>query len=316
MTLDPRVRREIEARFDENETVFLSRQLEYIRAQTADRLYAPKKSRMFIPEKTPRAPVGANSITFRSYDKVGKAALIANYARDFPRIDVFGTEYTRTVKGVGASYGWSIQELRSAAFSGVPLDPMKARAAREAIELELDEILAVGVSGLSNFEGFLNHPTVPIVPEPNGDWPNADPLEIIEDITALVQSVVTISSEVHKPDTLLLDTASYSICSQTPVSATNPDKTILRWILDNNPYIKNIDQWGRLDLADDAGTGPRIMAYVRDPMFVYYEMPLDFEQSVPQQVAMDFVTFCHSRVGGTVIPYPLSLAYMDNIGEP
>lgn len=297
-------------RFDANETAFLTRQTLFVRAQTADVLYAPTKSRLFIPTKTPPAPPGVESISYLQYDRVGMAKIIANYAKDFPRVDVLVKEFPRKVHGVGDSYGWSVTDMRRAARAGLPLSEMKARAARDFIERRFDQLAATGIAGNSSWEGFLNNSNIPLVSPTTGTWSGASAAEIAADIQKLVSSIVTTSKEVHTPDTVLVCPAHFALLQQ-PMSVTNPDLTVMKWLLSNDPYIKRIEMWTRLDLANADSDGPRVVAYQLDPMILYQEVPIEFEQFPPQLDHMDYVTDCHGETGGTVVPYPLGCAFMD-----
>ena len=72
------------AHFDSNESMFLQRQLDYIKTQTYDIKYAELKARKLIPVSSEADP-GAEKIFYRSYDQSGIAKIIANYADDLPR---------------------------------------------------------------------------------------------------------------------------------------------------------------------------------------------------------------------------------------
>lgn len=315
--MDPRLQhlqRQIQAalmmRFDANESAFLARETLFVRAQTADVLYAPLKSMQFIPVKTPAAPPGARSISYRQMDRAGMAKIVANYARDFPRVDVIAKEFPRKVHTLGDSYGWSIEDMQAAALAGLPLDGMKAAAARDFILRRHDQLAATGIAGDSSWQGFINNSNIPLVSVVTGSWATASPLEIYGDILALTNAIVETSMEVHTPDTLLLAPELYSLLLQ-PMSATQPGLTILKYILANNPYLKRVEQWTRLTNADAGGTGPRILAYAMNPLWIYQEMVIEFEQFPPQLEALDYTTYCRGRTGGTVIPYPLACAAMD-----
>ena len=66
-------------------------------------------------------------------DGVGVSRVIASYTEDLPRVDVQGREVTTKLFGHGASYGWSIQDMRRSRMSGLPLDNERAMLARETI---------------------------------------------------------------------------------------------------------------------------------------------------------------------------------------
>ena len=299
-----------EIRNDSNATAALTRQLEHIRTKDYDVLYANLKARLFIPVSNEADP-GAESIIARSWNHTGMAEIIANYADDLPLVDAFVSETPVKVQTLGSAFIYTLLDLRRAAKAQSDLDSRRAGAARLAVERKLDRIAAIG-DAPSGLRGFVNHPNVPLVSLPNGSWATATADEIQEDMAFLVQSIVTNSMEVHAPDSLLLDTASFMIINQKPIGVDNK-QTILKSFLENNPYIKNIDQWTRLNLANAAGDGPRIVAYQRDPMMVELDIPMEFEQLPPQARNMAFVVACWLRTAGVTFHYPLSAAYSDDI---
>lgn len=298
-------------RFDAGETAMLARSLEYVKSKTYDVKYSALKARSFIPVNT-STPAGADSITYRQWDQFGMAKIIANYADDLPRVDVLAKEFTTPVKSLGASYGYSIQDLRRSALSGMQLDTARASAARRAIESAMDEILAFGLPE-AGLPGFLTNPNVPVVSLPTGAWAGGvtTHAQVLADLHYLVKTVVTNTKTIYIPDTMLLDVASFQFLAGTTIGA-DLNATLLQAFLRTNPHIKNIDMWEKLDTADAARTGPRIVVYLRDPEVVEGEIPQEFEQFPPQPRMLAFDVPCHGRVGGTVIRHPLSMAYADN----
>jgi hypothetical protein len=300
-------------RLDAGETATLARQLEHIYAQTYDVKYAELKARRFLPLDTSVDP-GAEFFTYRQWDSFGMAQIISNYADDLPRVDTLAKEFSAPIKSLGASYGFSIQDMRRSALSGAELDSRRAMAARRSHEQAFDEVAAIGNSA-AGLTGFLNHPNVPIVAAVTGQWVtnSATPLQMIEDLNTLVNSIVLATLETFVPDTLLLDNTSFQRINSTPMSTTgDADKTVLRFFLDNNPYIRSVDQWHRLNTAGAAGVS-RAVAYARSPEVLEVVEPQPFEQFPPQARNLEFVVPTHSRVGGVRISYPLGLAYMDDL---
>lgn len=296
-------------RADGNESLFFARQLEFVYTTPVYVLYTPRKSRMFIPVDN-SVPNWADTFTYRMYDRAGMAKIISAYgSKDLPDVTLSGKEYTGTVKPIGAKYAYSLQDIRRAVAQRMPLDSDLANAASETIELQLDEIAAIGNANYS-LVGALNHPNIPLVTPTTGNWNAATPAQIVADLNKLVSSIVTTTQEVHLPDTLLLAPDRFALISQTPWSG-NSDTTILAWFLANNPYIKNVDSWQRLALANAAGTGPRIFCYLRRPDILAQVIPQEFERLAPDQDGLRVEVPCHARAGGVKVMRPLACAYMD-----
>lgn len=300
-------------RLDAGETAALARELEHIYAKTYDIKYAELKARKFIPVDTSVDP-GAEFFTYRQWNMFGMAEIIANYADDLPRVDALAKEFPAKIHSLGASYGFSIQDMRRAAMSGSQLDNKRAMAARRAHEQAVDQIGAVGDSD-AGLLGFTNNGNVPLVSPVTGQWVTntATSQQIVEDLNTLVNSIVTATLETFSPDTLILPAPAFQIINTKPMSSTgDSDKTVLRWFLDNNPYISNIDQWNKLN---DAGAGgvSRTIAYKRSEEVLALVIPQEFEQLPPQARNLEFVIPTHSRIGGVRMQYPLAVAYMDDL---
>lgn len=298
-------------RFDAGETVFFARQLEFVYAQPREVLYSPLKFRSFIPIDN-SVPDWAETYTYVVYDKVGLAKILTSYrAKDIPEIGLTGKQVTGNVRAIGDKFSYDMQGIKRAQKTGMPLERTKEIACFQANETLMDQIAATG-DATFGLGGFVNNANVPLVTPTYGTWqtgPNT-PTEIVADLNKLVNSIVTATSEVHTPDTLLLSPALYGYIASTPWSGAS-DTTILQWFLRNNPYIKNVDQWARLSLADAAGTGPRIVCYKRDPSCVAMVVPQESQRSAPQVDGLAIEVFVTGRVGGVKVEHPLSMAYMD-----
>ena len=126
-------------KLDANESAFFKRQIEYIKAKTYDVKYKDLKAFTLIPISN-ESPSGATEITWRQFAGVGFAKIISDYANDFPRVDVYGVETTTKVRGIGASYGYSVVEIRRAQMANIPLDQKKANMTRRAIEQVINQL--------------------------------------------------------------------------------------------------------------------------------------------------------------------------------
>lgn len=300
-------------REDAHETAVLARQLDYVQAQVYRTEYSELKALQFIPEASD-VPVGAKTFTYRVWDRFGMAKVIKDYANDFEAVGVLAKEVTQKTVDLGDFYEYSLTDLEHAAFTNTPLSTELADAARLAMDLAMDNILSLGDPD-TGLPGFVNFGNVPIATLPNGDWrnPSTTAMEKLADLRYLASVPVINTKELHKPDTLLLDTESYEDVAGTPVSDNAPDKTILSVFLATNPHIRYVDQWGKLDTANADGDGPRIMVYQRDPRVVQAQIPRKFTQLPMQQVAAMFRTYCMAKLGGVSWRYPLAAAYADNV---
>jgi hypothetical protein len=304
-------------RLDAGESVFFKRELEYVKSRTYDARYKQLKGLILIPLST-EANAGATEITFRRFKGVGFAKIISDYAKDFPRVDVYGEEETCKIKGIGASYGYNIKEIRSSQMTGKRLDQRRAATARRAVDEKLNTISLTGDSKY-NLQGFINYPGITeyTVIADGGDggdsklWANKTPDQIVRDVTGFVDAIMVPTSGREIPDTLLLPLTNYNLIATTRMG-DGSDKTILKYILETSPAIKNIDWLIELAGAGANGTN-RMMAYTRDEEHLTFEMPQAFEQFEAQQDGMAFTIPCHAETAGVIVYYPLSVAYGDGI---
>lgn len=299
-------------RLDASETAIIARKLEHVKARTYDVRYQTFKARRFIPVATDADPA-AETILYLQWDQFGMAKIIANYADDLPLVDVLAKEFRTPVKSLGAAYQFSIMDLRRARMAGIQLDTRRAAMARRAIESAVDSIAALGRADVG-LTGFLNHPNVPIYAIPNAQWISLSrtALEMLADLHALVDAVVDAGKDVFIPNTVILPSRAYARIAQTFMSVDNTT-TVLRAFLNENPYITDVDFWHRADNVPGATGTNRMVCYFRDPEVLTLEEPQAFEQLPPQPENLAFKIPVHSRIGGTVIRYPVACGYADNI---
>jgi hypothetical protein len=303
--------------FDANETIFFERQLESIDATLYEIVRKELVYRTFIPVKSDVSS-GANSYTYRQFDKVGMAKVIANYADDLPRADVFGSEFISPIKSLGTSFGYNRQELRSAAMANTPLDTMKAESARQAIREEESEIAWRGHDD-TGLPGFLNNVNIPIVAAPAGSggipWALKTPDEIIADFTLAVTTIRVNSKKRFSGDTVLLPIEQWNLIATTPRSSTS-DTTILEYLTKpgNSFGITTIDSIpDELDLAFTGDTEDGMVLYERTAQVLQQIISLEMTTHPVQERGLEFMIPVESRHGGTIVRYPIACMFLTGI---
>lgn len=302
-------------RLDSNESVFFNRELAYVKAKSYDAKYAELKGLSLIPIST-EAGAGVNEIIFHQYRGVGFAKVIADYAKDFPRVDIYGEEKAVKVKGIGDSYGYSIKEIRASQRTGKNLDQRRAITARRAHDemmnrMALKSNTADGTFGLLDFPGITEVTLQADGTSSSKTWASKTPDQIVRDINDLVSAVMEPTSAREVPDTLLLPIAQYNDIATRRIGEAG-EKTLMRYILDNSPYIKRIDWLSELKNFGAGGTNRALVGRF-DEEHLTLEIPQPFEQFEAQQEGMEFTIPCHSECAGTIIYYPLAFAYADGI---
>ena len=302
------------ARFDANESIFFARQLEYIRSQTYDIKRVALSALTLMPVST-AIPEGASTHTYRQYDTVGMAKVIANYANDLPRADVTGKEFTNPIRSIGNSYGYSVQDIRAALFSGTNLNGKKAMAATRAHQEKINQLAFGGDvdNGLPGLLGNANVPEVTLAADGTGSskafsTKTAD--KIVRDISALINKVVSQSKGIHRVNQVWLPIEQYALISTTQ-NSTASDTTILEFLQKNNPGVE-FKQVVEMDAAGAAGAD-RMYAMENSIENWQLEIPMMIRQYAPQQKGLEFEVPVESRFAGVIIEYPLAFAFADGL---
>ena len=300
-------------RFDsaEDASVFFARELDQVKSKTYDRQYPELSALNHFPQTSEINP-GADTFTFYSYDEVGLAEIISNYSTDLPRVDVFGTPKTVKIRSLGDAYGYSVQEMRAAAFAGKSLDASKASAARRAIETKHNRIAFVGDAASGLVGVFSSDNGVPRYTIPNGaagdtKWAKKTAQEIINDVSGMHEAVDEMTNSVEKPDTLMIASNVYALLSRTIISGTAV--SVLSFIRDNLDWLKEISPAPELNAKNTScnPTGENLaFLYTNDPEKFSVETPMPFYQHPAQNKNLEVEIACESRVAGATFYYPLS----------
>ena len=306
-------------RFDsaEDASVFFARELDYVKSQSYDVEYPELTALTLFPMSSEVDP-GAETVTYYSYDKVGLAKIISNYATDLPRADVKGKPTTAIIKSLGASYGYSIQEMRASAMAGKSLDTRKAESARYQIDY-LNNKIAWNGDEETGLRGVLSKDTdVPLYILANGakgstKWDQKDEDEILADINGMLKQMARTTKKVEKADTLALPSEAYLELQGRRIEGT--DTTVLSYIQKNLKDIKEIVSCPELD-PDSVDTNPYaketdgqgvMLLFKNDARKLTVENPLPFMQYPVQTEGLEMVVPCEARTAGVLIYYPMSL---------
>lgn len=301
-------------RFDANEGVFFARQLEFVKSQTYDVKRVPLGALTLMPVST-ATPEGATTITYRQYDTVGMAKVIANYANDLPRADVTGKEFTSNIRSIGNAYGYNTQEVRSAMFAGTNLNARKALAATRAQQEKINQLAFSGDAdnGLPGLFTNANVPEVTLLNDGTGSskafsTKTAD--KIVRDINSVINKVITQSKGVHRATEVWLPVDQYALIATTQ-NSTASDTTILGFLQQVHPGV-TFKQVVELDNA--GGAGVDYMYALENNMDNWQlELPMMIKQYAPQQQGLEFVVPVESRFAGVIIEYPLAFAFASGI---
>jgi len=310
----------LDGHLDAAQQFFFARELEAIEQRRIQVDYAARKVRQLFPPNR-SVPAGSKSYTFRQWDRTGIAKAMSDGGNDVPRADAFGVEVTSGIEPYALGYGYTFNEIRSAALAdqkrpgGQSLDQMRANACTEGFE---DAVEQVGISGLSrkSILGALNQPNVPTFTVPAGAgggtaWTTKTPDEIIADITNFHAFIAKLTKQVERMQRLLLPTSAYEVVVGTPRSSQS-DTSIAEWVIRSQATFKEIDTWVALDGAG-AGSTDRMMGYTPDDMKVGLVIPMEQTAYPPQVDGLEVVVNTEGELGGIVFFKPASACYADGV---
>ena len=307
-------------RFDsaEEASVFFARELDYVKSKSYDVEY-PELTALNLFPISSEADEGAETITYYTYDKKGVAKVIDNYSDDLPRADVDGKPTTAQIKSLGASYGYSVQEMRASRLAGKNLDARKAESARWAVDSQTNKIAWRGddVNGLLGvLSSGQSIPQYSIAAGTGGKykWTEKTADEILDDINGMARQVAKSTKNVERPDTLCVPSDVYMWISTKRIDHTA--MSVLNYLLENSPYIKNIVSAAELN-ADATETNPYASAntelaqgvaflFKNDKNKLSLENPMAYKQYTAQPRNLETVVPCEARTAGVIVYYPMS----------
>jgi hypothetical protein len=296
-------------RFDAGETAFITRELLAIKSKVYQTEYPNLKAMQLIPMASD-VDAYAENIAYQQTDAYGKAKIVANDARDLPRVNSQIGEATTPVKTLAAEYTYSWLDLQRSARSRSPLVVRLANRARQTIAEGIDYVMTLG-DALTGLVGF-TQVAAAHVGAAAGVWGSATALAMYGDMIKAVTLIETNTLGIHQASDLLLPVSSYATAQLTPWSTTGAsDLTVLKFFEINNPGVK-VTPWYRLETAG-AGAVKRMVVYDRNADVVEGQLPLDYYEFAPQYQGLALVIPCIARVGGVQARFPKAIEYVDGL---
>jgi len=297
-----------------NDTVglFLARELETILQRAFEVEYADIKYSTVIPVSS-EVGNGADSFTYRVFDKQGSMKVIGDKAQDLPRADVLRKEVTHPVRSIGASFAYTVQETRAAAMvPGMNLEQRRANAVRRAYEEKVQEIAYFG-DAPSGMKGFFNNNQVDkLVPDHWFDTSDITTDEMLQLLNEPATRIVENSNMKEMPNTMLVPYNVYRVISTTPRSTTS-DTTVMEFFLRTNPMITAIEPINELEASKSGGalSKDRVICYDRSPDKLQLHVPQPLEFFPPVRQELEFTVASHARIGGLALYYPKSAIVLE-----
>lgn len=220
----------------------------------------------------------------------------------------------------GVELSWSIPELVKAQKVGRPIDVQKYDGMMLKWNMDVDEQVYIGDSGLG-LPGLFNMTGVTPSNVPNGaggtpQWSTKTPAEILADVNAILYAAWAATGWSVVPRELRIPPAQFAYLNATMIN-TLGNTSILTYLLQNN---LSLAQGGvALNILPakwliGRGVGPsdRMVAYTNEERFVRF--PLVSLQRTPLEYRSLYqLTTYYGALGVVESPYTETIAYRDGI---
>ena len=242
--------------------------------------------------------------------------------------DVIPTVQANVNKDIFKVYTWAqamkVPFVDSQKFQtiGRSIDSILDRGIRLNYNKTIDFLVYKGLAGST---GLVNNPNIvsSVVTEGaagSAEWTQKTVDEILWDVNKVITEAWAAAEydESAIPNHLLLPPAKYAYLVSTRIG-TSGDENILNYLLKNN-----IAKQQGVDLqiypcrwCAGAGTGgtDRMVVYVNDKNFVYFDLPVPLTRAMTQPVALQFayITIYAAQMGQVKFLYEQPVRYADGI---
>lgn len=292
------------------DSVYLAKALDFTSARSMRRPRQALSGGRLVPVVY-EVPEHIETISYNLYDAVGMAKVISNYSDDLPRADVVSDEVSVKVRTVGASYGYTVDELEKTLATRSGLDARRADAARAADAEENNRIIIQGEPKYG-MPGLVSHPNIALVVPAGGNWSAAATTgdQIVNDFHAHYNAVRAQSNGLHTPRVYgaparpmaAMRTKRMSGAAQTPVL------THLREIYPDLEFVEAFELAG----VGPGGTDAAFMG-TNDADDYRFEGVQRFKELPPQARNLEILVPCKSRTAGLVVNHALAAAVMGGL---
>ena len=223
---------------------YLTNNMLAIQTMVDEVLYAAYRLPDFVHINTD-IPEGARSYGVRVRDRRGRAQRISGPGFEAPSATRSEALKTVNIHWYGLDAEWSIDELRGAMMSGVPLDTESVEAAVTGT-LETMEAVALTGGDYDEHPGLLNQPisgtdaVTRTVQDANATFADLTSVQIRNLINGRISNIIEITKEalgrtVTMGMTVYLPGPQYDLLT-TRYIGDNAERTLMRSIIEDNPW--------------------------------------------------------------------------------
>lgn len=259
---------------------------------------------------------GAASYSYLQMGGAGRAEIVADNATDIPLIDLHGDQNVGKIVTVAAAFTYSTQDVRQAALQGrnggfaFSIAERKARAAREAHDRKINELLATG-NGTLGLNGITNAPGIFILGATTGTWATATAVQIAQDFSNAYALMVGDTRGVETPDAAVVSPLVFARLKGLTWDAGNSSNISVMDYLEAAYDVKFFKD-ATMSTAS-AASGEAMMLYRRGMDKAFGVMPLLLDVHPAEKYGLSFKVVLESRFGGVAVPRPKSILRLDGI---
>lgn len=283
-------------RMDEGFSLFLARQLDYLKTRAYEVEYSPLSALSIFPV-TSELPDDVKTFTYGVYDSVGMAKVIADYSDDLPMVDVNYREETGKIFRLGDAYAYSLDEVKAAARTGKNLTDRKARAARKAFDTKVNDLVWKGEAS-HQILGLFDNTNIPVIA--SAGWDTA--AVATQELNTAIANIAAVTKGNHRATTIVIPPSVNAVLS---TNMPNTSVSYRSYFNEQNPGI-TWQQAYELENIDGAGTkAALVFEYEADNLSI--ELPEAFNQLPPQARNLHWQVPCTGKATGLTVYRPLTL---------
>lgn len=241
-------------------------------------------------------------------------------ANALPRVQLDAGLTTKPLRPWTLGVEYTVFDLANAQRIGRPIDATQVDAMEQKWDMDVDQMVAIGDTGVSAY-GMYNNPAVTPYNVDAGAsgslaWSTKTPSEILNDVNTLLNAVWVASAVAQVPEDLRLPTLQFGYIASTPVS-TAGTMSILEYVATNCISYAANGQKLRIFPSKwldglGASSSDRMAAYTRRENFIRY--PLVPKSMTPVQYRGIWQSSTYfGRLGEIELVYPGTVGYADGI---
>ena len=281
----------------------LMRELEHIETRVRRQEFPDLKSQILIPLVSDVGP-GDETTTHQVYTASGVAKFCASNATVYPMVDIASELVTSRIHHSIQGTGYTLQELRAASKSSLPLDATRLIELRHTMEVLADKTCFVGDATMQIF-GLLNHPNAIRQLAAYAMSGSTTAAQARATLDAALLAQINLTAGKGLPDTMILPRKVWQFLKNIYRQSTS-NKTVLDEFLEANPEIKAVEIVEWMNVAQN-GIGDFIVFYSSDPMHIGQIFPLGYTPGSPILEGVFYKITAEMRHGGIKAYFPLYL---------